>query len=80
MSQTRWRVGRKLGRTIYEAVGSEPSDADVLIGMMDTVELAESVVRAFNHHRYTVDSYLVGPAIAPCVICGRGRQDHEDRE
>lgn len=35
-----WRVGRKLGRTVY--------DGDQLIGVMDTPELAESVVAAVN--------------------------------
>lgn len=35
-----WRVGRKVGRTIY--------DGDTLIGVMDTPELAEKVVRAVN--------------------------------
>lgn len=35
-----WRVGRKVGRTIYEG--------DKLIGMMDTPELASRVVAAVN--------------------------------
>jgi hypothetical protein len=43
-----WRVGRHLGRTIYAQVGEEPSDADELLGMMDTVELAERVVQDHN--------------------------------
>lgn len=45
-----WRVGRKVGRTIYLVVNrdNEPSDADVLIGMMDTPELAAEAVRAHN--------------------------------
>ncbi len=41
-----WRVGRKVGRTIYAQVGPEPSDDDVLIGVMDTPELALMVVNA----------------------------------
>lgn len=44
-----WRVGRKLGRTIYQMVGDQPSDDDVCIGMMDTAELARWVVNAVNH-------------------------------
>jgi len=36
-----WRVGRKVGRTIYDA-------DDNLIGMMDTRELAAEVVRCVN--------------------------------
>lgn len=45
-----WRVGRKLGRTIYAQLNSEPSDGDLLIGVMDTRELAIIVVQA--HNRY----------------------------
>jgi hypothetical protein len=36
-----WRVGTKVGRTIYDA-------RDRLIGTMDTRELAAAVVRAVN--------------------------------
>lgn len=42
------RVGRKVGRTIYRQVGLRPSDADPLVGLMDTVELAAAVVAAVN--------------------------------
>jgi hypothetical protein len=42
------RVGRKVGRTIYAQVGTEPSDDDRLIGVMDTPQLAEEAVRAVN--------------------------------
>ena len=38
---TPWRVGRKVQRTIYDA-------DDVLIGLMDTPELARRVVEAVN--------------------------------
>lgn len=44
----KWRVGRKVGRTIYRQEGDQPSDSDPLIGMMDTRELAEEVVDAVN--------------------------------
>lgn len=43
-----YRTGRKVGRTIYRQAGPEPSDGDVLIGMMDTPELAAAVVAAMN--------------------------------
>jgi hypothetical protein len=43
-----WRTGRKVGRTIYAVVGKEPSDRDILIGMMDTPALAVHVVAAHN--------------------------------
>jgi hypothetical protein len=41
-----WRTGRSLGRTIY-AVTTDPAD-DVLLGMMDTIEIAEHVVEDHN--------------------------------
>lgn len=41
-----WRVGRKVGRTIYAVTpGDEP---DPLVGVMDTVALAAEAVRAHN--------------------------------
>ena len=46
-----WRVGRTAGRTIYAMVGAVPSDDDVLIGMMDTAELAGEACVAHNHRR-----------------------------
>jgi hypothetical protein len=45
---TRWRVGRSLGRTVYQQIGAEPSKDDVLLGLMETRELAEQVVSAVN--------------------------------
>ncbi len=44
----RWRTGRKVGRTIYIQTGPEPSDRDVLIGLMDTADMARTVVDAVN--------------------------------
>jgi hypothetical protein len=43
-----WRVGRRVGRTVYEQQAWEPQDGDQLIGVMDTRELAEKVVQAVN--------------------------------
>ena len=40
-----WRVGRKVGRTVYDA-------ADRLIGVMDTPELAQKVVESVNGGLY----------------------------
>ena len=48
LSVLRWRTGRKVGRTIYAQSGPEASDEDVLIGMMDTPELAAAAVAAHN--------------------------------
>lgn len=44
-----YRVGRHLGRTIYQMTGDRPSDRDQFIGIMDTPELADMVVDALNH-------------------------------
>ena len=43
-----WRVGRKLGRTLYAMHGTEPSDDDVLIGCLDSAEIAAEAVRSHN--------------------------------
>lgn len=48
LAEAPWRPGRKVGRTIYAMVGPYPSDDDVLIGVMDTPELAEYAVDAHN--------------------------------
>jgi hypothetical protein len=44
-----WRVGRSIGRTIY-AIVDEDADRkkDIVVGMMDTRELAEEAVVAHN--------------------------------
>lgn len=43
-----WRQGRKVGRTIYAQIGTQPDEADVLIGVMDSVDLARAVVADHN--------------------------------
>lgn len=48
MDRERFRVGRKLGRTIYREVGDEPGYDDELIGIMDTPEWGRRVVEALN--------------------------------
>lgn len=44
----RWRTGRKIGRTIYAQVGSQSSDDDPVLGMMDSIALAARVVSDHN--------------------------------
>jgi hypothetical protein len=44
----KWRVDRKLGRTIYAQIDAEPSDADLLIGVMDSPTIASVIVRDHN--------------------------------
>lgn len=60
----RWRVGRKLGRTVYAMVGESASDEDVLLGMMDTPELAAVVVNTHNALHQIVGS-AYGETIYP---------------
>lgn len=43
-----WRIGRKLGRTIYAMVDLEPSDDDVFLGIMDSRAIAARVVTDHN--------------------------------
>lgn len=43
-----WRVGFKLGRTVYAMVGDTPSPEDGLLGMMETQHLAAHVVALHN--------------------------------
>lgn len=43
-----WRTGRHIGRTVYAQVHDDPTREDVLIGVMDTSELAQHVVEAHN--------------------------------
>jgi hypothetical protein len=43
-----WRTGRRVGRNIYAQVGDDPSDDDVIIGQMDTAELAQGAVDSHN--------------------------------
>lgn len=51
LSIFRWRTGRKVGRTIYAQPGPDPSDDDVLIGILDTPRLAAEAVTAHNAAR-----------------------------
>jgi hypothetical protein len=44
-----WRVGRKLGRTIYAQPGRDPGDDDYLVGLVESRELAQEVVAAHNY-------------------------------
>ena len=49
MTPAPWRVGRKLGRTLYERKYTDhPSDDDRFVGIMDTREDARRVVDAVN--------------------------------
>ena len=61
----RWRVGRKVGRTIYEQVEEEPGDDDRLIGLMDSAELAQLVVDAVN------ERYKKGPVFRVPIVESR---------
>lgn len=62
MKDGTWRVGRKVGRTVY--IGDE------LVGLMDTPELAETVVRAVNGLREFETQAQFGAA-TPIYSCAR---------
>ena len=55
-----WRVGRKVGRTIYAQLRATPSDDDPLIGVMDTPMLASHAVTA---HNAVIEPLLRGQAL-----------------
>lgn len=59
---TVYRTGRSVGRTIYMQCGPEPSDADRLIGMMDSRELAAFAVEAMNRMEATPDVRATHPS------------------
>ncbi len=48
----RYRVGRKLGRTVYRQAGEEPSDEEEFLGIFDDPEFAEHVVALLNGDAY----------------------------
>jgi hypothetical protein len=52
-----WRVGRKVGRTIYAMPNGKhgASDDDILIGMMDSLEIA---LEACISHNIAISSKL----------------------
>lgn len=45
---TTYRTGRKVGRTIYRQLGDEPADDDRLVGVMDSIPMAEAAVAGLN--------------------------------
>jgi hypothetical protein len=67
LAKVQWRVGTKVGRTIYAVLhdaeypyddcDDESKLKDVLIGVMDTPELAAEVVYAHNM-RILLDTHL----------------------
>jgi hypothetical protein len=59
---THWRVGRKVGRTLYLD--------DQLVGMVDTPELAQAIVAAMNEPE--------GAYCDPPVNCGTFRMSPEE--
>jgi hypothetical protein len=52
-----WRTGRSVGRTIYIMIGDEPSKEDILIGLLDTPELAQTVVDVYNSSSASTPKY-----------------------
>lgn len=53
-----WRVGQSVGRTLYACPpGSSYRDGEVLIGLMDSPELAQEAVTAHNQ-RLETDAFM----------------------
>lgn len=44
----RWRVGRKLGRTVYAMLSETPSEDDLLLGVFDEESVAQHIVDIHN--------------------------------
>lgn len=52
-----WRTGTSVGRTIYGCPpGASHRNGEVLIGLMDTPELAREAVAAHNSHVPHIES------------------------
>lgn len=60
-----WRTGAKLGRTLYQHYGADPTGE--LVGLMDTPELAAKVAQAVNAQTAAqpAESHTDGAAAAP---------------
>lgn len=72
-----WRVGRKVGRTIYDA-------NDVLIGLVDTPELARFIVNSVNGGHQETDTvelpkrvYETVRELARAVAAARGKKGRD---
>lgn len=48
-----WRVGRKLGRTLYIVQDPDDPDGDLLVGMVDSRWLGRLVCDAVNAYQHT---------------------------
>lgn len=48
LTTLRWRTGRRVGRTVYAQFSTDPNDTDILIGVMDSPELADETVASHN--------------------------------
>ncbi len=48
LAKAKWRVGKESPRSIFAQTGSKPSSSDCLIGVMDTADLATTVVATHN--------------------------------
>jgi len=61
-----WRVGRKLGRTLYKD--------EVCVGMVDTKELAEAIVNAMNARKVRPGHHPPCPAMLDSeAVCTCGQ-------
>lgn len=66
------RQGRRVGRHLYHQQGPEPADTDPPVGMVDTPELAATIVRAVNAIEVDVQIWPLARALSDI------RYDHQD--
>jgi hypothetical protein len=64
MSGNLYRVGRKLGRTLYLQQGREPSDDDVLLGLLDDPAFAAFVADVLSENEFEYDHEAAQSEIA----------------
>lgn len=80
MTPAPWRVGRKLGRTLYEEKYTDrASDDDRFVGIMDTPEDAQRVVDAVNAMPIIWElhqPFLVPLPDSPMDLCRTCQQIH----
>jgi hypothetical protein len=71
----KFRQGRSVGRTLFLQRGDEPSDADALIGVMDTPDLAKTVVTSVNGRDRLLDA--LGAVLNEATRARGGRMDSQ---
>lgn len=73
-----WRIGRSVGRTIYARLAGSNPDGDVLIGLMDSPEIAVNVVVSHNERLIPMHpSIVLVPRAFVEAVAQSGSFDHK---